>query len=280
MTPAPADSNTRQRILDTALAEVERHGLTVSLEHLGVERIIKASGVSRATAYRHWPTKADFLADVLSAVVTRTTLEPESEADLGILLDLLRDNADQLVTEQGRLDLLIEGLRIATIADFRRVAASPQWRTLIALHATTASLPDGQVRAEVTAALAEVEARFTRARAAVYDRLIRLVGFRLKPPLAGPEGLAILADGQGALMTGLVVRERTATTAPGLSCAPFGSSREAHWPVPAFHLVHGLLSHLEPDPDITWDAARFAASWETLEAMLRAATSSAANPAP
>lgn len=71
MTPAPADSNTRQRILDTALAEVERHGLTVSLEHLGLERIIKASGVSRATAYRHWPTKADFLADVDSTCLSR-----------------------------------------------------------------------------------------------------------------------------------------------------------------------------------------------------------------
>lgn len=104
----------------------------------------------------------------------------------------------------------------------------------------------------MTAALAEVEARFTRARATVYDRLIRLVGFRLKPPPAGPDGLAILADGQGALMTGLVVRERTAPPAPVLTCAPFGSSREGQWPVPAFHLVHGLLSHLEPDPDITW----------------------------
>lgn len=272
MTPArsgPSDS--RSRILATALEQIHRDGLTVSLEHLSLEQIIKQSGVSRATAYRHWPAKADFLADVLAAAVSRTRLEAESEDEIAALLSLLEQRRSWLSSEQGRRDLFVEGLRMATIADHRRVAQSRQWRTLLALHATIASLSDEAVRAEVSAALAGVERDFTRRRAEVYQRLLRLVGYRLRPPLSGWQGLLLLSDGQGALMTGLVVRAPTTGEDPPLVCAPFGTSLSATWPRPAFHLVHLLLSHIEPDPAIRWDDARVEAAEEMLAEMIRAA---------
>lgn len=272
MTPALAgrDGTTRQRILDTAIAEVERDGLVVGLEQLGLERVIKASGVSRATAYRHWPSKADFLSDVLAAIVHRTRLEPETDAEVAAILGLLQERADRLATEEGRRTVLVESLRISAEGDYARVATSTQWRTVIALHATRNGLPEGAVREEVTEALAEVERSFTEHRAGVYGRLLGLVGYRLRAPLEGADGLWMLSDGQGALMTGLVVRAGTRPEGQVLRAAAFGSEVVADWSWPAYHLVHVLLSHVERDPEVVWDAARLAAMGARAEEMIRA----------
>lgn len=272
MTPAAAGRDaTRQRILDTAIAQVERDGLVVGLEQLGLERVIKASGVSRATAYRHWPSKTDFLSDVLTAVVHRTRLEPETDDEIAAILGLVGEHADRLGTEQGRRTVLVEGLRISAEGDYARVAASTQWRTVVALHATRNGLPEGAVRDEVTSALADVERSFTEHRANVYGRLLGLIGYRLRAPLAGEEGLLVLSDGQGALMTGLVVRAGTRPQGQVLRAAAFGSEVVSEWSWPAYHLVHVLLSHVEPDPEVVWDDARLAGMGERLAEMVRAA---------
>src|SRR5690349_21773438 len=45
-----SDAETRQRMLRTAVEMIERDGLTVSLEHLSFEAVIRAADVSRDTA--------------------------------------------------------------------------------------------------------------------------------------------------------------------------------------------------------------------------------------
>lgn len=262
-TPSPA-AGPRERLVATAVAEIEAHGLTVGLDHISLERVIKASGVSRATAYRHWPHKADFLAEVLIATVRATTLEPETAEELADLRALLEQRRADLLADTGRRDVVVEGLRRTAEGDYRRVLASPQWRTYLALHATCRGLPEGSLRDQVAAELARTEDRFTRHRAEVLGRLVGVMGYRLVPPLAGETGLRVLGEAAGAMMRGLVTTaaaDLAGAGGPGetLRVAPFGSTAEADWSRPALHLVGVIVSHIEPDPEVSWDDDRLAA---------------------
>lgn len=269
--PLRASSLTRERLVATAVALLEENGLTVGLDHLSLERVIARSGVSRASAYRHWSSKQDFLRDVLVTVVRSTRLDGESPAEVADLLALLDERSGDLTSEQGRRNLVVEALRRSTHADMARLVASPRWRTYLALHATCQSLPEGDLRDDVRASLAAAEARFTGQRAGVYSRLPALIGYRLAPPLTAPEGFDVMADAAGALMTGLVVRS---FTHPGwqdhaMRLEAFGSTWERPWSRPAYQLTALLLGHLVPDPEVVWDAAQVARSRATLEEIVR-----------
>ncbi len=305
---AAGATSARQRLVDVAVARILREGMTVGLEHLSLEQVIAQAGVSRATAYRHWPHKADFLREVLVTTVRTTRLVGESPRELHALAQLLRSSGDLLRTAQGRRDVVVEGLRVSAQADYDRIAGSPQWQTYLAISATCRGLPPGSLRAAVRAELAATEAGFVAHRAAVYARLPGLLGYRLTPPLSAPQGYRVMAGAAGAMMTGLVVAATATggtessggsessggTDATGgidalggtdalggmdpfggsagstVRLAPFGSSQEADWSLPALHLVTVLLAHLEPDPDVVWDAARRQVTADRLEEVLTA----------
>ena len=136
----------RERVLNTALSQITEHGMTVSLEHLSLEEIIRASGVSRASAYRIWPNKQRFLADVLVSAVRATRLEVDSQAEVAQLTALLDANPSFATDAQVRRDVIVEGLRISIQADFERIASSPQWATYLSLNATCRGLADSSLR--------------------------------------------------------------------------------------------------------------------------------------
>jgi AcrR family transcriptional regulator len=272
---APRQRQARERLVETALREIARDGMTVGLEHISLERVIERSGVSRATAYRQWPSKAEFLSEVLVRAVHDTRLDAESPDDVLRIKALMEpDPKEALATTQSRRELVVEALRISVSADFQRVLASSQWRTYLAISATCQGLPQGPLRRDVTAALAETEARFTRRRAEVYARLPQLIGYRLVPPLQEPEGFEVMASAAGATMTGLAVRaySRPDMATETFSGAAFGARRVVEWTVPTYHLVGVVLSFVEPDPDVAWDSRRIQrtlAMVEELEKLLR-----------
>ena len=110
-------------MLEAALALVESQGLTVSLDHLSLENVIARADVSRSSAYRRWPYKDLFLADLLVAVARDTdlTIEPPGLVDE---LRALIASAD-LSDAQARRDLLIEALRVSSASEFERIWLSP-----------------------------------------------------------------------------------------------------------------------------------------------------------
>lgn len=257
-----------ERLISTALAQIRSEGMTVGLENIALERVIKEAGVARATAYRRWPNKADFLAEVLVRAVRETRLEAESAEDIAQLRNLLSD-PERMRTEQGRRDIVVEGLRLATDSDVARMATSPSWRTYVAICATCSGLPEGTLRDTVTAALAEADRDFLARRAEVYSRLPALIGYRLVPPLTAPHGFEVMSAAAGAMMTGLIVQllARPELLTETQDLALFGSSRPAPWSMPTRALVGLFLSHLEPDPAVVWDEARVAASLELMRAV-------------
>lgn len=244
-------------MLEAALARLDVEGLQVSFVNLSLEAAIAEAGVSRASAYRRWPSRSAFLADVLRAAA-HPRLEPESEEQLAELLDVVASLRGTAATEQGRRDLVVEALRRASDADIRRLLASQSWRNALVLAATQQSLEEGELRRSVSAALERAEGALTEARAGIYSHLPAIMGYRLVPPLEGDEGLRIMSSAAGVTMRGILLRahgeaewlDRRTTM------SPFGSSLAAPWSEPELHLVRTFLAHLEPDPSIVWDEAR------------------------
>lgn len=255
--PRLTDAQTERAVLDAALRQLDG-GLTVSLEHVSFERVVASAGVSRASAYRRWPQKDLFLADLLLEVARATSLDEDEQGVYVAALHELACRADELLDPVSRRDLVVDLLRRALDADLRVLAASPRWRTYVALRATVAGLPEGALRTAVGAELQATESAFTRRRAEVFALLARLVGYRPASGLADEDALRALSVALGALSTGFLVPALAPRSAAVdvIEAAPLGATTPRAWTVPALVVATAVLSFLEPDPDVVWDRAR------------------------
>ena len=132
--------------------------MTVSLEHLSLEEIIRASGVSRASAYRIWPNKQRFLADVPAGSAGHPAGgRPQAEVAQLVACWMPTPACDRCAGAQR-----CHRRRAADCiqADFERIASSPQWATYLSLNATCRGLVDSSLREEVATALAEMQEVF------------------------------------------------------------------------------------------------------------------------
>ncbi|WP_147915414.1 TetR/AcrR family transcriptional regulator [Ruania zhangjianzhongii] len=263
--PRLTDEQTEQRMLATAAQALSREGLTVSLDHIRLEDVIREAGVSRSTAYRRWPNKDLFLGDLLlelaraSEPMAMTGTQEASAAIRAVILAHL----DLLPSRQGRLQLAAEVLREVGVADFRRVIGTPQWRTYLALTVSAVSMAEGPLRHQVVETLAGSERAFIQGIVRSHRIGHRLLGLRIRPET----GLDYTAFAQfvNAAMRGLVSQTMVR---PGLADDEFDGEIfgvQGQWSLPSLVSVAGL-SFLEPDPDITWDEGRIEALRVRLEA--------------
>jgi AcrR family transcriptional regulator len=249
--PRSSDEQTARRVLDAALAQVAADGIGVGLDRVGFEDAIRAADVSRASAYRRWPTREAFAADVL-VELARGSEVPGLAAPMGDRLAAVVTGADPAAwqTAAGRRDVVVELLRVAFQADLEAAAASATFRGYLALRAAFAGLDDEALRARVAAELAVGERRAVARGATILSAAAELTGMRLAPPLAGPEGFALVARGVAAASVGFVVSALTdpAVLDVAFEVAAHGSSSAAEWSVPAFVLTGLVLGACEPDP--------------------------------
>ncbi|GAA1995495.1 hypothetical protein GCM10009799_22370 [Nocardiopsis rhodophaea] len=255
-----SDQETERRMLQAAMDQVSSAGLTVSLEHISFEDVIRDAGVSRSAVYRRWPYKDLFFSDLLKELARGTSpgiVEENPEARRAVDQTIL-DRLDWLKTPSLRIALAAEILRQGAPAELQTFLRSPEWRTYLALHATFLSLPEGELRAEVQASLAESERNVTAGLASAYERVASLLGLRLRPTLGtGFEALATLAN---AMVRGVVVM---APATPALSeetirADLFGAPDPADWTLPGLALGALAAAFLEADPDVEVDDDRVA----------------------
>ena len=260
------DQETERRMLQAAVAMVHRTGLTVSLEHISFEDVIRDADVSRSSVYRRWPYKDLFFSDLVKELAKDATPAIVSD-ELELIKTIVARHLDWLGTPELRRGLLVELLRQLALFDFQALYGSAEWRTYIALHATFMSLADGGLRDQVQVTLAQSEQGRIARIAAAWKQLADLFGYRLRPELAATfETVATLID---ATMRGLVIM---ALSMPDIAeqrsqASPFGAARMEEWSLPAVGLASIATAYLEPDPAIEWDEERIAAVRQGLTAL-------------
>lgn len=252
-----SDAETERRTLAAAVALVSEHGLTVSLEHISLEDVIRRADVSRSSAYRRWPYKHEFVNDLLVELARGNRLGLDLGASAAAIQTVLDTHGARPRSAATRRSLVVDLLRAAMEADFESACRSPEHRSYLAVRAAFAGLPAGPTRSAVAEAIAAREAHLVRLRAAMYARTAGLVAYRLAAPLQAPSGFDVMARAVSATFTGMLI---AVDAEPALrrereSHALFGSSRGAAWSVAVRALVGVALAYVEPDPACQWDGA-------------------------
>lgn len=190
--------------MSTALKMLERSGLTVSLEHLNLEELIRASGVPRSAFYRLWPAKDRFFADLLIELATASESNDAMfyPGTQPVAFGIIEKYEHLLVTHDGRVAVLREVSRVATRVNFEHFSESVAWRTHVTLVATASSLADAEHRDRVAAALQETERRFIERTAEFYGAALAGLGFSFYPGASAE----LLAGLGAAVVEGLAQR--------------------------------------------------------------------------
>lgn len=156
------------------------------------------------------------------------------------------EHLDWLETPQRRHELIVEMLRQTGLWNFQFFHDSTAWRSYLALHATFLSLPAGELRDDVQAALTRSERAVTDQIAAAYEHVAGLLGYWLQPELGATfETMAGLLN---ATMRGMVLM---APTIPDIvtrrsESKLFGTAAPAEWSQPALVIATITLGFLEP----------------------------------
>ena len=262
-----SDEETERRMLQAATAVINKTGLTVSLDHLSFEDVIRDARVSRSAVYRRWPYKDLFFSDLLRELARAAAPAATSSAETSVvpIRRFVLEHFDSLATAEPRRDLVLELMRQASLWDFETMFGSTEWRTYLALHATFLSVADEELRSDLQTALAQSERDFIERIAASWEFLAGLLGLRLRPEVdATFETIASLVS---AVARGLVIMS---LASPEIAKVPiraklFGAAQSAEWSPAAIAITSIATTFLESDPNVSWDAERLAQVRRALE---------------
>ncbi|MFI5906011.1 TetR/AcrR family transcriptional regulator [Dactylosporangium sp. NPDC051541] len=259
-----SDEETRERMLRAAIDMINRTGLTVSLDHIRFEDVIRDADVARSTAYRHWPYRDLFFSDLIKELARTAT--PGIVADeVALIRKIVTEHEDWLRTAERRHALILELIRQLALLDFRNVLASPGWRTYLALRATFSGLANGELRDQVQAALTQAEADHNALVAKAWKQIAGVLGYRPRPQVAAD--FSTLATLLSASMHGLVL---AALATPDLAtqvivASPPGAAGQEPWSLPALAMANIAMAFLEPDPDTEWNDDRMTMIHDALD---------------
>jgi AcrR family transcriptional regulator len=256
-------------MLQAGVALVSQAGLTVSLEHLSFEDLIREARVSRSTVYRRWPYRDLFFSDLLRELAKGATPAAiSSEATtIPLVRQVVLEHLAGLATNDGRRELMLELIRLGGQHDFETMRDSVEWRTYLALHATFLGVADEALRTDLALALAASERSFLDRIAASWERLSGLLGYRIRPESGvtfGTIASLLSADVRGHVLMALAGRE---VAGVAVEAQVPGTSQPASWSLPSLAAASIAMTFFEPDPAVTWDDRRLDMVHEAIAAL-------------
>ncbi|MDN5725992.1 MAG: hypothetical protein L0G99_08700 [Propionibacteriales bacterium] len=132
--PHRTEAETRELVANALIDHVAEQGIGV-VPDLPMEAILGQAGVSRASAYRLWPGKAQFRTFALEECVAghaMGTLDPVRALDLA--RESLAANADPLTGAA-------HFVKLAADEELMLLLTTPRWRAFASFHAVAASTP-------------------------------------------------------------------------------------------------------------------------------------------
>lgn len=251
--PRLSPDQTRQRVLHSAVRAAGAGGLTVGLDHLSFEEAIRDADVSRTAAYRCWPHKEAFLADLVVALAEQAIPAAPTRNVHGTTLvrTTVADHADQLATVEGRRQVLDRVVRVTAADDFDLDRAElARWRTYLALVMSLQTMTPGPLRDKVAAAVADADRRLVARVARNYRRIMEILGFTATVEDSTLAGIGI------ALMRGLVI---------GDLASPTAAADRSRLELPATAFAAVIAEYVEPCDSSPWDAMSVSAKLAELE---------------
>lgn len=258
----------RERMLQAAQDFVLETGVTISLEEMSLEDLMRRAEVPRSSVYRQWPYKGDFVVDLLCRLAepdwAGTAQQVKQQRALDVAWEVANANQPMLATEAGRRAVACEAIRRAVAVSFQDMGADPAWPIYMALTSTIGNTRDPQARTRIAEALEEFERQRVDSMVRFFEKLAGVLGVRLRPGLR----MEHLAVATGALMQGLLLRtlivRHTEETAPQPSAAtdwsldqtintpipgPGLAGEATDWSLVAIAYLGILESMTEQDPD-------------------------------
>jgi AcrR family transcriptional regulator len=215
--PAPAPrrrripaAEVRERMLRAAQDIVlETGGVTISLEDVSLEDVMRRAQVPRSSVYRLWPYKGDFVDDLLCRLAEPGWVDSAQAVNQQRALDVAREviaaNKPLLATDEGRRAVMREAARRAVIVSLQDMSADPAWPVFLALNSTVGSVRDPGARARIASALEAFEKARVDSMVRFFEEIIGVIGLRVR------EGYRLehLSVAAGAMMQGLLMRKLT-----------------------------------------------------------------------
>ncbi|MCI9888747.1 hypothetical protein JT358_09780 [Micrococcales bacterium 31B] len=178
-----SDRETERRMLEAARNRVDREGLSVSFDALGYEELISDAGVARSAAYRKWPSRELYYADLMREL---TRLPHPFAGTVSALWSshaerLLDESPDVLRRDQGRRQFFVEFLRRTCDALMQEARTGVSWGNFRALQVARKTLtPGSELLHDVTEGLEASVQAFESELGECFAALLTLCGVQLR----------------------------------------------------------------------------------------------------
>lgn len=169
-------------MLQAAHDIVVENGMSLSLEELSLEDVMRRASVARSSVYRIWPYKDDFMEDLLCHMAGPDWYGTANfnQESMDLAASIVRANTDRLGSIEGRSEVVREAVRQAVAANFDSIVSSADWQIYLAIVTTARTTRDAQLRAKIATALNASETRFTSSMADFYQQIAAALGIRMR----------------------------------------------------------------------------------------------------
>lgn len=259
----------REKMLRAAQDIVlETGGVTISLEEMSLEDVMRRAQVPRSSVYRLWPYRGDFIHDLLCRLAepawVDTTHAVSQRRALDVSWEVVNANKPMLATAEGRRTVFREVVRQAVAVSFQDMNADPAWPVYFALNSTVGSVRDPDARTKIASALEAFEKARVDSMVRFFQEITKTLGLKLREGYR-LEHISVTAGGmlQGLLLRNLIVRNTDSRAHHSTSQNRWSLDEVVNSPLPGPGL-HGetaawtpaavaylgiMDAFLEPDPD-------------------------------